>query len=183
MEESKEQPFVVLNNGIKMPSIGLGTYDLKDEVAKKSTKAAIMEVGYRHLDTAAMYENEGEIGEILKECFAEGLKRDEIFITTKILADYHDPEAAIKTSLAKLQLDYVDQYLIHAPLTLYDPEKNEYAKTPMYKVWAAMEGIYKKGLAKSIGLSNFNVQLILDLLTYAEVKPAVNQIELHPYLP
>ncbi len=112
MEESKtfaDQPCVELNNGVKMPQIGLGTLFMKDQDAKDATKAAIMEVGYRHIDTAAIYQNEGEIGDILKECFAEGLKREEIFVTTKLYPlDYADPEAAIKKSLEKLKLDYVD---------------------------------------------------------------------------
>ncbi len=168
-------PSVTLNNGAKMPCIGLGTYSITDETAKQSIKDAIMEVGYRHLDTASLYGNEGEIGEVLEQCFKEGLKREEIFITTKLkVEDLGDPAAALKTSLAKLKLEYVDLYLIHWPVTPYDVEKKEYAKLPLHKTWAIMEGFVKAGLAKAIGVCNFSVQLVLDLLTYAEIKPAVN---------
>lgn len=119
----------------------------------------------------------------MKECFAEGLKREELFITTKLWGtDRENPEAALKESLGKLKLDYVDLYLIHSPGIPYDEEKKEYKRIPLHETWAKMEGLVKSGLAKSIGISNFNVQLTMDLLSYASIKPAVNQIQLHPYL-
>lgn len=166
-----------------MPQIGLGTFAIRDEAARKSIKEAILEVGYRHLDTAELYKNEAEIGEVLQECFEAGLKREEIFITTKLwVDDVADPEAALKTSLGKLKLDYVDLYLIHWPVTPFDKDTGKHAKIPFYKTWQKMEGLVKAGLTKAIGISNFNVQFTLDILTYAEIKPAVNQLELHPYL-
>ena len=121
MESVGDQPYVELNNGVKMPQIGLGTFTIKSEAERSVFKAAIMEVGYRHLDTASFYENEAIIGEVLKECFAEGLKREDIFITTKLFpSQFEDPLAAFNTSLQKLQLDYIDQYLIHVPINLFD---------------------------------------------------------------
>lgn len=104
-------------------------------------------------------------------------------MTTKLdIMDIPDPEAALKTSLGKLKLDYVDLYLIHWPQTPFDKEKKQHVKIPLYKTWARMEGLVKAGLTKAIGISNFNCQLTLDLLSYAEIKPAVNQFEIHPYL-
>lgn len=93
-----------------------------------------------------------------------------------------DPEAALKTSLGKLKLDYVDLYLIHWPVTPFDKDTGKHVKIPFYKTWQRMEALVKGGLTKAIGISNFNVQFTLDILTYAEIKPAVNQLELHPYL-
>ena len=139
-----------------------------------------MEVGYRHIDTAKLYQNEEIIGEILGECFMEGLKREDIFITSKLwISEMADPEKGLKESLTKLKLEYLDLYLIHYPLTPF--VKGEFARIPLFKTWKVMEELVKGGLVKSIGISNFNVQLTLDLLSYAEIKPVVNQIELHPY--
>ena len=184
MQESSQPVVVELNNGVKMPQVGLGTFKITSEAEKKSLRDAIMEVGYRHLDTATMYENEAVIGQVLQQCFAEGLKREDIFVTTKLLScDYADPLAAVNRSLELLQLEYVDLYLVHFPIPFYDEKTKEFQKLPMHKLWASMEQLYKAGKARAIGISNFNVQLTLDLLSYAEVVPAVNQIELHPYLP
>ena len=109
MESLGAQPFIKLNNGVIMPQIGLGTYKMSSEEAKQTLKEAVMELGYRHLDTAAAYMNEEAIGEVLHACFAEGLKREEIFITTKLYpAHFADPVAAANESLKKLKLDYVD---------------------------------------------------------------------------
>lgn len=184
MEETTKVPYVTLNNGIKMPQIGLGTFDINDDAARKSIKDAILELGYRKIDTAKLYNNEAEIGEVLKEVFAAGVKREELFITTKLWGtDREDPKAALKIALEKLKLEYVDCYMLHTPCIPYDDEKKSYANIPLHKTWAKMEALVKEGLAKSIGISNFNVQITMDLLSYAEIKPAVNQIELHPYLP
>ena len=162
-----------LNNGIEMPAMGFGTYDV---FSKDVFVTAIMENGYRHIDTATLYNNEQIIGEALEECFSKGLKREEIFITTKLWhSDYHNIEGAIRTSLSKLKLDYIDLYLIHWPLG----QKCEQPK-PVHKVWVEMEDLVDKGLTKSIGISNFNVQMTWDLLCYARIKPVVNQVELNP---
>ena len=133
-----------------------------------------MEAGYTHLDTAAVYQNEEVVGAALAECFSKGKKREEIFVTTKLYHDkFDDVEGAIKESLTKLGLDYVDLYLIHWPMMYY-------AKKPLHQLWPDMEALVEKGLTKSIGLSNFNTQLIFDLLSYAKIKPVANQIELNP---
>lgn len=95
-----------------------------------------MEVGYRHIDTATVYENEVKIGEVLQECFEAGLKREELFVTTKLdIGDIPNPEAALKLSLSKLKLDYVDLYLIHWPCTPFDEETGKHVKIPLYKTW------------------------------------------------
>lgn len=121
---------------------------------------------------------------MLQEVFEAGIKREELFVTTKLnIGDIPDPEAALKTSLGKLKLDYVDLYLIHWPVTPFDKAKGEHVKIPLYKTWQKLEALVKAGLTKAIGISNFNCQLTLDLLSYAEIKPAVNQFECHPYLP
>jgi diketogulonate reductase-like aldo/keto reductase len=174
-------PFVILNNGIKMPSIGLGTYDHSEEL-EGLVKAAIIEHGYRHIDTASVYKNEEAIGRALKAVFEAGIKREELFITTKLWKDeFSNPEEAIQTSLKKLGLDYVDLYLVHWMFPEVDYEKLEIKRTPTYKVWAALEDLVKKGLTKSIGVSNCTVPVLFDIFTYCEIKPAVNQVEVHPY--
>jgi len=137
---------------------------------------AMNEAGYIHIDTASIYKNEEKVGEALKALFASGKKREDIFVTTKIWhSDHNDAHAALKTSLTKLGLDYVDLYLVHWPIGGYaDPA------CPLHKLWPQMEALVEQGLTKSIGVSNFNVQLLLDLLTYAKIKPVCNQVELHP---
>ncbi len=152
------QPYLTLNNGAKIPQIGLGTFAINDDVARKSIKEAILDLGYRHLDTASLYENEAEIGEVLEQCFKTGLKREEMFITTKVwINDIADPASALKTSLAKLRLEYVDLYLIHWPIAPYDKTKKRHAPIPLHETWPKMEALVKAGLTKAIGISNFNV--------------------------
>jgi len=125
-----------------------------------------------------------EIGEGIKEAINEGLvKREELYITTKVWNDAKDDvEKSLSASLADLQLNYVDLFLIHWPIGVYDKETKKLAQIPLHITWEKMEDCVKKGLSKSIGVSNFNVQILLNLLSYAKIKPAVNQIELHPYL-
>ncbi|GIP21620.1 aldo/keto reductase [Paenibacillus sp. J22TS3] len=169
------QDTVKLNNGVQMPWFGLGVWQVKegDEVVS-SVKAAIRN-GYRSIDTAAAYKNEEGVGQAIREALEEnGLKREDLFITTKVWNSdqgYESTLQAIDTSLSKLGLDYVDLYLIHWPV------KGKYKDT-----WKAMEKLYQDGKAKAIGVCNFHVHHLEDLLVDASVTPAVNQIELHPYL-
>lgn len=153
---------------MKMPSVGLGTYLIKDvDILEK----AITEAGYRALDTASMYQNEEFVGEAVQRAIASGaVKREDIFIVTKLWhTDYADPEAALRSSLAKLKTDYIDCFLIHWPNNL-----DSDSKKPFHILWAELEQLVAKGLTKSLGVSNFNVQLLSDLLCYAKVKPVCN---------
>ena len=155
-----------LNNGIKMPILGFGTWKLgKGDEAKQAVLWAL-EAGYRHIDTAAYYGNESSVGEAIQE---SGVPREEIFVTTKLWNSDHDnPRGALEASLSKLGMDYVDQYLIHWPV----PPRNQ--------TWKEFEKFYDEGLCKTIGVSNFSIEEIKELLGLANVKPAVNQIEFNP---
>ena len=135
-----------------------------------------MEAGYTHIDTATLYENEEMIGDALQECFTRGKKREDLFITDKIWHDdFGDCEKQLRKSLHMLKLDYVNLYLIHWPAGYYTKPKK-----PLHELWPEMEALVEKGLTKSIGVSNFTNQMMLDLLTYAKIPPAVNQIEINP---
>ena len=151
--------------------MGFGTYGIK---SVEPIETAIVEVGYRHLDTASLYANETEVGQAAANAIAKGaVKREDLFITSKLWhTDYKDPEGALKQSLAKLNMPYVDMYLIHWPFNYLGGEY----KVPMHQLWPQMEALVEKGLAKAIGVSNFNLQLLADMLTYCKIKPACNQI-------
>ena len=180
---AEKNRFVELNDGKKMPTIGYGTF-LSEESKElhENVVYAIVECGYRHLDTASLYGNEKVIGEALKECFEKGIKREDLFITTKVWrTDFNDVEKSIKDSLEKLQLDYVDLLLIHWTVTDVDWETTEIKGPPMYKVWKDFEKVHEAGLTKSIGLSNCNNMLFVDIVAGAKIRPAINQIETNPY--
>lgn len=186
MEQSSsntQNTFYQLNDGNKMPKVGLGTYGM-DKVDEYYT--AIVDIGYRHIDTAHMYKNEEVIGEALQKVFTNtSIKREDMFIVTKLWGDQkRDVEGALKQSLEKLKLDYVDLYLVHWPIAYEENEDGKAipVKIPNHKTWADMEALVKAGLTKSIGVSNFNVQSLMDMMAYCEIKPVCNQIELHPYL-
>lgn len=160
--------YVILNNGIKMPKLGYGVYQTPPEDTKRCVLDAI-DVGYRSIDTAQAYGNEQGVGDALAEC---GLPREEFFLTTKVWisnAGYEKAKASIEESLRKLRTDYLDLLLIHQPFGDY------------YGTYRAMEEFYKAGKIRAIGISNFGPDRYLDLQHFAEIKPAVNQIETHVF--
>lgn len=180
MEKTFDNASITLNNGTKIPLCGLGCFNLNNtsQVVYEAIKN-----GIRLFDTAKFYKNEKEIGEGIAKALSEKIvKREELYIVTKIwMTDFEKVEETIKGQLKQLQVDYVDLYLLHWPLRVFDTEKQEFQKIPMYKLWANMEDLVDKGYTKSIGVSNFNVQLLLDMLTYCRIKPAINEVEVHPY--
>ncbi|MEU6488676.1 aldo/keto reductase [Streptomyces sp. NPDC046887] len=165
-------PSITLNNGVSMPQLGFGVWQVSDDEATKAVGTAL-EAGYRSIDTAAAYENEKGTGEAIR---AAGLPREELFVTTKLWNSDQGYDSALRafdTSLDRLGLDYVDLYLIHWPL----PAKGAYVDT--YK---AFEKVLSEGRAKAIGVSNFLPEHLDRLIQETSVVPAVNQIELHPQL-
>lgn len=169
------QDTVTLNNGVKMPWFGLGVFKVQEgQEVIDSVKAAIKN-GYRSIDTAAVYRNEEGVGQAIAESMKEySVKREELFITSKVWNSDQGTQStldAFDLSLKKLGLDYLDLYLVHWPV------KGKYAET-----WKTLEKIYKTGKVRAIGVSNFHVHHLKDILADAEVVPAVNQVELHPYL-
>lgn len=160
---------VVLNNGIEMPILGFGVFQIPDHKECERTVIDALETGYRMLDTAASYLNEEAVGSGIKQ---SGIAREEIFVTTKLWvqdAGYESAKKAFEKSLAKLQLDYLDLYLIHQPYG------------DVHGAWRAMEELYHQGKVKAIGVSNFHPDRVMDLMLHHEVVPAVNQIETHPF--
>lgn len=167
-------PTLKLNTGAKIPQLGFGTYKIAPESTFDIVSSAL-EIGYRHIDTAQMYGNEAEVGKAISE---SGIPRSEIFLTTKLNNGNHRPEDARRSfaeSLEKLQTDYVDLFLMHWPLPkLYN---GEYTKT-----YTVMEEFFADKRARAIGVSNFEPHHLREILLDNSVVPAVNQIELHPYL-
>ena len=159
---------ITLNNGAKMPLLGFGTLYLDDELGVRSVAEAIS-LGYRLIDTATIYDNEEAVGGGIKR---SGIDREELFVTSKVWVEdsgYEKAKKAFETSLNKLQLDYLDLYLIHRP------------RGDVHGSWKAMEELYKQGKIKAIGVSNFTAAQIKDLMDNFDVKPAVNQIETHAF--
>ncbi|KAK5580867.1 hypothetical protein RB653_000891 [Dictyostelium firmibasis] len=176
---------IKLNNGINIPVIGLGTYLTEDSDIEQSVRSAI-EQGYRHIDTASYYKNEKKIGDTIKQLIKEGVvKREELFITTKVGTWQHGYENALKAfeeSLEKLQLDYLDCYLIHYPGTYSELPKGESMSSLRSKTWKALEKLYNDGKVRSIGVSNYTESHLHELLSQCTIKPVMNQVEFHPYL-
>jgi 2,5-diketo-D-gluconate reductase A len=165
-------PTITLNNGVEIPQLGFGVFQIPPEETTAATLVAL-EVGYRHIDTAEMYGNEREVGEAVRR---SGLDRGDVFVTSKLNNGFHahdDALAAFEGTLEALGFDYVDLFLIHWPL----PAVGDFVET-----WAAMEEIYRSGRSKAIGVSNFQAHHLGRLREHSQIVPAVNQIEVHPYL-
>lgn len=161
--------YVTLNNGVKMPILGFGVFQIPDEKECERCVMDAIEVGYRSIDTAQSYGNEIAVGNAIKN---SGVPREELFITTKVWisnAGYEKAKKSILTSLEKMQLEYIDLMLIHQPFGDY------------YGTWRAMEELYKEGKLKAIGVSNFYPDRLVDLIKFNEIVPAVNQVETHPF--
>ena len=165
------QGTTTLHNGVKMPYFGLGVYKVKDGKEVINTVKTALEVGYRAIDTAALYDNEEGVGQAIKE---SGIPREKLFITTKVWntdQGYDKTLKAFEISMKKLGFDYLDLYLIHWP------GKDKYVDT-----WRALEKLYKDGRVRAIGVSNFKIHHLQTLMEQSEKKPVINQVELHPYL-
>lgn len=160
-----------LNTGAKIPSVGFGTWQIFPNGRAKTAVLSALEAGYRHVDTARIYGNEHGVGQAIKQ---SGLERKDVFVTTKLWSQsqgYDKAHKAFKNSLKRLDMEYVDLYLIHFPTNKLRLES-----------WRAFEEIYKSGKAKSIGVSNFTVSHLSELMDKYSVVPAVNQVEFHPFL-
>jgi diketogulonate reductase-like aldo/keto reductase len=160
---------VVLNNGVEMPILGFGVYQISDAEQCERSISEALRAGYRLIDTAAAYENEEAVGKAIKN---SGVARKEVFVTTKLWvqdAGYESANKAFERSVKRLQLDYLDLYLIHQPFG------------DVYGSWRAMEELYREGRIRAIGVSNFHPDRLMDLIVHNEVVPTVNQIETHPF--
>ncbi|MFL6117399.1 MAG: aldo/keto reductase [Catenulispora sp.] len=165
--------YITLNDGVAIPQLGFGVWQIPDATAFEAVTTAL-EVGYRHVDTAALYYNETGVGRAMRD---SGVPREDVFLTTKLWNGDHGYDAALRafdSSLERLGTDYVDLYLIHWPV----PQQDLYVES-----WRALEKIASDGRARSIGVSNFTAQTLERLLKESETVPAINQIELHPYFP
>ncbi len=165
----KAVPTAKLNNGVEMPILGFGVYQIPDYDECKRAVLDAFETGYRLIDTAAAYFNEKAVGDAIKE---SGINRKELFITTKLWinnAGYENAKKGFETSMEKLQLDYLDLYLIHQPFGDY------------YGSWRAMEELYENKKVRAIGVCNFYPDRLMDLAEHNKIKPAINQIETHPF--
>jgi 2,5-diketo-D-gluconate reductase A len=165
-------PAITLNNGIEIPQLGFGTYQIPPKQTRAATLTAL-EVGYRHIDTAEMYRNERAVGQAVRD---SGLDRADVFVTSKLNNGYHAHDDALKAfdrTLAELDLGYVDLFLIHWPL----PRVGDFVET-----WRAMEEMARSGRVRAIGVSNFQTHHLQRLLDETDTVPAVNQVEVHPYL-
>ena len=200
MESTTETTSFTLTSGDKMPSVGLGLWKIPNDVCSQVVQDAL-KAGYRCLDSACDYGNEKEVGEGIAQAIADGVvKREDIFITSKLWNTYHRKEhvrAACLKTLKDLGLAYLDLYLIHFPIALkfvpfesrYPPGWNhtdkpgmEEDKVPFEETWRAMEELVKEGLVRNIGVCNVGTTLLRDVINYASIKPAALQVEMHPYL-
>jgi diketogulonate reductase-like aldo/keto reductase len=160
---------VKLNNGVEIPILGFGVFQITDPIECERSVVDAIQIGYSHIDTAASYQNEEAVGKGIKQ---SGVAREKLFITTKLWIQRNGYEGTIKAfenSLKRLQLDYIDLYLIHQPFG------------DVYGEWRAMEELYQQGKVKAIGVSNFQPDRIMDLMIHNKITPAINQIEVNPF--
>lgn len=160
---------IELNNGVNIPALGFGVFQITDPVECERAVIDALEVGYRHIDTAASYQNETQVGNALRKI---GIGRDELFVTTKLWlqdTNYAGAKAQFERSLNRLQLDYVDLYLIHQPYG------------DVHGAWRAMEELLEAGKVRAIGVSNFHPDRLADVMAFNRLKPAVNQVEINPF--
>lgn len=161
--------YVTLNNGIKMPQLGFGVFQIPDGKDTEQAVSDALEVGYRSIDTAAAYGNEEAVGRAVAE---SGIPRDEVFITTKLWVNdvsYEGAKRGFEASLKKLGVDYIDLYLIHQPLS------------DIFGAWRAMEELYEQGVIRAIGVANFYPDMLANLIAFSNIEPAVNQVEANVY--
>jgi Aldo/keto reductases, related to diketogulonate reductase len=169
MKSNTATPTVTLNNGVEMPILGFGVFQIPDLPECERSVADALQVGYRLIDTAASYGNEEAVGNAIRR---SGVPRDQLFITTKLWvtdASYERAKKAFERSMQRLQLDYLDLYLIHQPYG------------DVYGAWRAMEELHREKRIRAIGVSNFHPDRVMDLMLHNQIKPAVNQIETHPF--
>jgi 2,5-diketo-D-gluconate reductase A len=169
MIEGKIMQKILLNNGIEMPALGFGVYQITDSEECERAVYEAINAGYRLIDTAASYLNEKEVGKAIKK---SGVSREDLFITTKLWVQdtgYENTKKAFANSLNRLQLDYLDLYLIHQPFG------------DIFGSWRAMEDLYHEGKIRAIGIANFHPDRAMDLIVHNKVVPAINQIETHPF--
>ncbi len=161
--------YITLNNGIKMPQLGFGVFQIPDGKDTEQAVSDALEVGYRSIDTAAAYFNEEAVGRAIAQ---SGIPRDEVFITTKLWVSdvsYEGAKRGFETSLKKLGVDYIDLYLIHQPIN------------DIFGAWRAMEELYEQGVIRAIGVANFYPDMLANLIAFSNVEPAVNQVEANVY--
>ena len=173
------QNTLTLNNGVKIPQLGLGTWFIDDDKAAEAVKAAV-ELGYRHIDTAQAYGNERGVGEGVRTC---GVQREELFVVSKVAAEhktYEEAMAGINRTLETMGLDYLDMMIIHSPQPWVEVNQSEDRYVEGNRAaWKALEDAYKEGKLKAIGVSNFQMEDLKSLMETAEIKPMVNQVLCH----